>query len=141
MTERQSRFVDEYLMSGNATQAAKNAGYSAKSARQIGSENLTKPSVSEAVRGRLDELKEKNIAKTEEVLEHLTAVMRGEIKETIVTPSGKKFVVPVKEADRLTAAEKLLRVYGAYRDKLEVKTSGAELLIRTLEKIDAEENA
>ena len=49
LTPKQARFVAEYLVDLNATQAAVRAGYSAKTARQAGSENLTKPAVSEAV--------------------------------------------------------------------------------------------
>ena len=45
LTLKQRRFVGAYLLSGNATQAALEAGYSAKTARFIGSENLTKPNI------------------------------------------------------------------------------------------------
>ena len=45
LTPKQRRFVGAYLLSGNATQAALEAGYSAKTARFIGSENLTKPNI------------------------------------------------------------------------------------------------
>ena len=43
MTARQKKFCDEYLISGNATDAAIKAGYSPKTAKQTGSENLAKP--------------------------------------------------------------------------------------------------
>lgn len=49
LTPKQRRFVDEYLVDLNATQAAIRAGYSAKTARQIGTENLAKPSISAAI--------------------------------------------------------------------------------------------
>ncbi len=49
LTPRQQRFVDEYLIDLNATQAAIRAGYSAKTAGAIGNENLTKPEIAEAV--------------------------------------------------------------------------------------------
>lgn len=42
LTLKQQRFADEYIISGNATQAAIEAGYSEKTARFIGNENLTK---------------------------------------------------------------------------------------------------
>jgi phage terminase small subunit len=51
LTKRQQRFVEEYLIDLNATQAAIRAGYSPNSARDIGSENLTKPHI----RARVDE--------------------------------------------------------------------------------------
>ncbi|MCF8168633.1 MAG: terminase small subunit [Rhodoferax sp.] len=43
LTARQARFVDEFLIDGNGAAAAVRAGYSAKTARFIASENLTKP--------------------------------------------------------------------------------------------------
>lgn len=49
LTARQRRFVDEYLVDLNATQAAIRAGYSAKTARQTAAENLSKPVISEAI--------------------------------------------------------------------------------------------
>ena len=45
MNDRQRRFVDEYLIDLNATQAAIRAGYSPKTAKAIASENLTKPDI------------------------------------------------------------------------------------------------
>ena len=137
MTEKQNRFVDYYLQSGNASDAARKAGYSAK-ANVIGAQNLAKLSISTAIDERLKQMASERIADTEEVLSHLTSVLRGEVTETIVTQSGKSFVVPVKETDRLAAAEKLLRVSGAYRDKLDVKIDSGQLFIQTLEKISAE---
>jgi phage terminase small subunit len=50
LTAKQQRFVEEYLIDLNATQAAIRAGYSPDSARQIGTENLSKP----AIRARID---------------------------------------------------------------------------------------
>ena len=49
LTAKQVRFVDEYLVDLNATQAAIRAGYSRNSARQMGAENLTKPVIAAAV--------------------------------------------------------------------------------------------
>lgn len=49
LTPKQQRFVDEYLVDLNATQAAIRAGYSAKTAYSIGSENLTKPEIAAAI--------------------------------------------------------------------------------------------
>ena len=49
LTDKEQRFVDEYLIDLNATQAARRAGYSGKTARSIGSELLTKPRIAEAI--------------------------------------------------------------------------------------------
>jgi phage terminase small subunit len=49
LTRKQARFVEEYLADLNAAQAAIRAGYSAKTARVIGHENLTKPDIAAAI--------------------------------------------------------------------------------------------
>lgn len=49
LTALQVRFIDEYLVDLNATQAAIRAGYSAKTARQAGAENLSKPAIQAAI--------------------------------------------------------------------------------------------
>lgn len=49
LTAKQTRFVEEYLIDLNATQAAIRAGYSAETARAIGCENLTKPNIAQAI--------------------------------------------------------------------------------------------
>ena len=49
LNDRQQRFVDEYLIDLNATQAAIRAGYSVKTAKDIGCENLAKPNIQEAI--------------------------------------------------------------------------------------------
>lgn len=52
LTPRQQKFVDYYY--GNATEAAKKAGYSPKTAYAIGSENLTKPEIALALKKRAE---------------------------------------------------------------------------------------
>lgn len=52
LTLRQARFVNEYVVSGNAAAAARAAGYKEKCARQVGFENLTKPYIQTAVQAR-----------------------------------------------------------------------------------------
>ncbi|WP_151711241.1 terminase small subunit [Acinetobacter junii] len=49
LTPKQQRFVEEYLIDLNATQAAIRAGYSENTAKEIGSENLTKPNIARAI--------------------------------------------------------------------------------------------
>ena len=49
LTAKQRRFVEEYLIDFNATQAAIRAGYSVRTAQQMGSENLSKPVIAAAI--------------------------------------------------------------------------------------------
>ena len=50
LTPKQQRFVEEYLIDLNATQAAIRSGYSEKTARDIGCENLAKPNIAKAIK-------------------------------------------------------------------------------------------
>lgn len=101
LTSKQKKFALEFLISGNITNAAKKAGYSERSARQIGSLNLTKPNVVEYMKEVLNKVKSKEVATTEEVLEFLTSVMRGDIAE--------QFGLDPAIADRTKAAQLLMK--------------------------------
>lgn len=52
LSQKQEKFVDFYAISGNSTDAARQAGYSTKTARVIGQENLLKPVIKEALEAR-----------------------------------------------------------------------------------------
>ena len=69
LTIKQQRFADEYIISGNATEAAIKAGYSKKTANRIATENLSKPVIKSYIDERLKELSDKKIANQQEVLE------------------------------------------------------------------------
>lgn len=71
MTPKQERFIAEYLVDGNATQAAIRAGYSAKTAYSIGEENLRKPEIASAVRAAHDQLLAKTGITAERVLQEM----------------------------------------------------------------------
>lgn len=79
MNNRQAVFVEEYLTCWNAAEAARRAGYSEKTARAIGAENLTKPDVQAAIVARLSELK----ATADEVMARLTAHSRASMEDFI----------------------------------------------------------
>ena len=66
LTEKQARFVAEYLVDLNATEAAKRAGYSEKTAYSIGFENLRKPEIQEAVQEKVGEQAEVVLVKGEQ---------------------------------------------------------------------------
>ena len=103
LTPKQKAFADYYLETGNATEAAKLAGYSEKTARQIGTENLAKPYISEYIAERQKQLEDKRIADISEVLQFFTSVMRGEIKD--------QFDLDPSLSDRLSAGKELMKRY------------------------------
>ena len=128
MTNKQKRFCDEYLIDCNATQAAIRAGYSAKTAVDIGHENLNKPKLKKYIDDRLEQLQSERIASTQEGLEYLTSVMRGESQgeEVVIisTGFGCSEAVHVKkypsEIERLKAAEQLGKRYGLFKGSIDV---------------------
>lgn len=120
LTVKQRRFVDAYIETGNAAEAARRAGYKSRSADSIGRENLRKPTVREALDARMKELEDEQIAGAREVLIHLTAAMRGEVEEEIPVVEGcgngvsKSRLIRkhISAHDRLKAAEMLAKRYG-----------------------------
>lgn len=74
LTDKQRRFVSEYLIDLNATQAAIRAGYSEKTAQQIGTENLSKPVIQAEIKKRQNQLRSKLEITQERVLQELAAV-------------------------------------------------------------------
>ena len=110
LTEKQKRFIDYYVETANATESAKRAGYSSKTAKNIGAENLTK--LNYFIQERLQQLENNRIASQEEVLQYLTKVMRGEEKD--------QFGLDASLQDRTKCAELLGKRYGTFKEKVEV---------------------
>lgn len=114
LTPKQRLFADEYIKSGNATDAAIKAGYSPKTAQQMGSENLLKPVIKSYIDAKLAEIESHKIADAKEILEYFTAVLRGETREVVVvaTPTGAQEVKKAPdEKTKLAAARELLKRY------------------------------
>ena len=114
LTAKQRKFCDEYIKSGNATEAYFKAGYQIKSneaARANASRMLTKANIKEYIETRLKQLESKKLAGAREVLEYLTSVMRGEQTESVATAKGVYDNVPVSAKDRISAAKELLKRY------------------------------
>lgn len=144
LNEKQKRFCDEYLVDLNATQAAIRAGYSEKTARVIGQENLLKPAIKEYIEKRLAEKEDALIAKQDEVMKYLTSVMRREKSEYIVVTVSKEksfyapdengtmrkntikeeipqiVEIPAQLRDANKAAELIGKRYSMFKDKVEL---------------------
>lgn len=115
VSERRRRFIDEYIICGNAAEAARRAGYSERTARVTAAELMARADIREAINMRLDELHSRRTAKASECIEFLSSVMRGEVEDTAVTPSGKPIKISARVVDRIRAAELLLKVYGEFK--------------------------
>ena len=106
MTEKQRKFADEYLAEPDAARAAAKAGYDKKAASKSGARNLKNPKVWAYIEERLSEAAPERIATTEEILEYLTSILRGQNKE-------------LSAKDGMKAAELLGKRYGIFSDKQE----------------------
>lgn len=119
LTEKQKRFIDYYIETGNATEACKLAGYKGKNLNRLGSENLSK--LGKFIKTKLDEKEKQRIASQDEVLQYLTKVMRGEEKD--------QFGLDASLQDRTKCAELLGKRYGTFIDKKEVSGEYAVELV------------
>lgn len=99
MTEKQLKFCEYYLQTLNATESAKKAGYSEKTAKQSGQRLLTFVDVKEYIEKRLEEQDAKLVADTDEIMKYLTSVMRREQKENIVIVVSEKVSESIKGED------------------------------------------
>ena len=79
LTAKQQVFVEEYLVDLNATQAAIRAGYSKKTATEMGYENLTKPHIAAAVASAMQERSARVQLEADDVLRHLKAIALSNI--------------------------------------------------------------
>ena len=83
MTKKQKRFVEEYLIDLNATQAAIRAGYSPATAKEIGCENLTKPNISEAIAKAMAERSRRTGVNQDRVLQELAKIAFAKITDAV----------------------------------------------------------
>lgn len=90
LTGKQARFVEEYLKDLNATQAAIRAGYSAKTARKIGNENLTKPDVARAISQAKSQRSERTKVDADWLLSRLAAEADADLADLYNQDGGLK---------------------------------------------------
>ena len=143
LTARQERFIDEYLVDLNATQAAIRAGYSAKSARAIACENLAKPDIQEAIALAKQARAEATKIDSEWVLRQAVALYQRcmqEIKPALHPKTRKQMkdedgnFLFVFNANASNRALELIGKHvdiGAFKDRLEV--SGELSLVERLQ--------
>lgn len=124
LTPKQKKFCDYYIETGNASEAARRAGYSEKTARTIGQQNLAKRAIKDYISERMKNQDRERVASADEVIAFYTAVMRGEVKD--------QFGIEASLSDRLKAGENLMKRYekmpmGEKREPDELSKSLEEL--------------
>lgn len=134
-TDKQKRFIEEYLIDLNATQAAIRAGYSEDTAKEMGYENLTKPHIQEAIQEAQNKRSERTQITQDDVIRRLIEIAdistgKKAITETEIARTEGGVIVGTdvtKTCFEPHAANKALELLGKhlgmFRDKVEV--SGA----------------
>lgn len=125
LTEKQERFIDFYIATGNASEAARRAGYSEGSipcaSKWINpQESQFKPYLKAAIDSRLKELESERVADAKEVMQFLTSAMRGETEEEVIIvesvgeglSEARVMTKHLSGRDRLDAAKQLAKRYG-----------------------------
>ena len=147
LTEKQKRFVEEYLIDLNATQAAIRAGYSPNTARDIGCENLAKPNIRACIDKEIAERSKRTGINQDRVIRELarlafvnandvidmeeatlkdgateddTAAIASVKVKTIPTKEGEGIEREIKLTDKLKALELLGKHLGMFKDKVEI---------------------
>lgn len=126
LTEKQKRFADYYIETGNASESYKRAYDCAsdKTASVEGSRNLVKPSVKKYIDERMKHINSEKIASQQEIMEYFTSVMRGEVTEEVPVSTKKGVVLIEAKAgvkDRNKAAEMLGKRYVMWTDKQQLE--------------------
>jgi phage terminase small subunit len=144
LTLKQSRFVQEYLVDGNATQAAIRAGYSRKTAKSIATENLTKPAVQAALGQVHKDAAHRAGVTHERIMRELSRLAFTRIDE-IVSWEGKHITLKDSSEltqDQLAAIVEIISTSGksgsTLRVKLYSKQTALESLLKCLQALDLE---
>ena len=128
LTNKQSRFVEEYLIDLNATQAAIRAGYSEKTARSQGQRLLTNVDIQERFKGQIEQRSERTEITADRVIQALADIAYTD--------------EDIRLGDRIRALELLGKHHALFSDKLihvdETPVLTSEQLITRLKELDEE---
>ena len=113
LKDKQARFVEEYLIDSNATQAAIRAGYSEKSAYSIAGENMKKPEIANAIKAGQKDIAKRNELTIDDIIKELEEARTAAL--TAESPQSSAAVA---------ATMGKAKVLGMLVDKSEVKNEG-----------------
>lgn len=129
LNPKQQAFGDYYIELGNAEQAAIKAGYSERYARGNAHKLVANSGIKAYMDLRLEQLKTERVANQQEILETLTAVIRGEARAATLVGvgGGEEYIeknMPPTMGERIKAAELLGKRYRMWTEKVDVEHSG-----------------
>ncbi|WP_214848989.1 terminase small subunit [Exiguobacterium sp. s138] len=129
MNARQKRFCDEYLISLNATDAAKKAGYKGNYVGQNADKLLKNTKIQSYLEERLAEKETALIADQDDILKLLTRIVMGKEQGTALVGIGQGAQeveqVPPTNTEKIRAAEILGKYYKLFTDRQEIQLTGA----------------
>jgi phage terminase small subunit len=125
LTPKQQRFVEEYLVDLNATQAAIRAGYSAKTADRIGPQQLVKTCVAEAIQVKRSKLSELTMRTAADVMADIGKVRDNAMQAVIDPQTGANGMLSHKDA--LKALELEGKHYGAFTERIDLSNKDGTL--------------
>lgn len=145
MTElniKQQRFADEYIKSGNATDAYVKAGYSKNKANTNATKLLQNTTIKEYIKERIEQAREESLMGVTEALALSASIARGETQNAYskrydhlkneVEKEVTYTVTPDFE-ERQRSIDHILKVHGAYLDKKEIDVKGAVQFVDDIE--------
>lgn len=136
LTIKQKKFADEYVKTGNATDAAIKAGYSEKYAHTNANKLLQNTTIKARIDAQMQKLEDDKIMKADEALKLITAIARGEETTTVETQEGYELTVYPTITEKQRASEAILKRYPlSPLDKAQIKKAQADAV-----KAEAEAN-
>ena len=129
LTIKQQRFCDEYIISGNATEAAVKAGYSKKTASEMGYENLGKPQIQDYLAERTKGILEAKKMDLEEAIRLSSEIARGEVQKGYSKQYDRITGKIIKEVDyeytpsiedRQKSLEHIIKINGGFLERKEI---------------------
>ena len=128
ITPKQKAFADYFLELGSDYKAAIKAGYAESTANNAKRDIRDKPCVSEYINARMAELESKRAMTADEVMLFYSAVVRGEVKD--------QFGLEVSVADRIKAADSMMKRFNAITPKAEQHNDTVQAIIKAVEAVD-----
>jgi phage terminase small subunit len=130
LNERQRLFVKYYIGTLNAAESARRAGYSPKTAKEIGCELLTKPNIAEAIEKGVEKKMTKADISAERILDELAKI-------AFLTPEQLDELKSIKGGEKMRALELLGKYHTLFTDRIE--QSGEVTINVSLEDDDEDE--
>lgn len=127
LTPKQEKFVLEYLVDLNSTQAAIRAGYSPNSAKQIGCENLTKHDIQVEIQRKRDEISKKTILTIEQLDEDIRFMAEAAKQDPLFNDKGLEVGTRVNYAGLGKALELHGKRIQAYQERIDLTNSDKNL--------------